>query len=138
MLCPPAVNDNGSAGCLPTAVRLVRASDVLGAKVKRLQTEAERAGLDALAFILAMAAREASRIAGWERRVFAELSSGLGSVRLPDSIVTSRRAGEREGDGCESPDEEPARPAPSPSLSDRDHRPSQLGCVRTHLWCVES
>ena len=99
MLCPPAANDNGRAECLLAAVRPVRVPDDLGAKIKRLQTEAEWAGLDALAFILAMAAREASRIAGWERRVFAELSSGLGSVRLPDSIVTSRRAGERKGDG---------------------------------------
>ena len=117
MLCPPAVNDNGSAGYLPTAVRLVRASDVLGAKVKRLQTEAERAGLDALAFILAMAAREANRIAGWERQVFAELSSGSGRVRLPDGIAISRRVGERKGDGRESPDEKPARPAPSDTVS---------------------
>ena len=99
MLCPPAANDNGRAECLPAAVRPVRAPDDLGAKVKRLQTEAERAGLDALAFILEMAAREANRVAGWERRVFAELSSGSGSVRLPDGIVTLTRAGEREGNG---------------------------------------
>ncbi len=99
MLCPPAANDNGSAGCLPAAVRPVRAPDDLGAKVKRLQTEAQRAGLDGLAFILAMAAREVNRVVGWERRVFAELSSGPGSVRLPDGIVTLRRAGERERDG---------------------------------------
>ena len=101
MLCPPAVNDNGSAECVSAAVRPVRAPDDLGAKVQRLQTEAQRAGLDALAFILAMAAREANRVAGWERRVFAELSSGSGSVRLPDGIVTLRRAGEWEGDGRE-------------------------------------
>ena len=117
MLCPPAANDNGRAECLPAAVRPVRAPDDLGAKVKRLQTEAERAGLDALAFILAMAVREASRIAGWERRVFAELSLGSGRVRLPDGIAISRRAGEREGDGRESPDEKPARPAPSDTRS---------------------
>ena len=99
MLCPPAMNDNKSAECLPAAVRPVRAPDDLGAKIKRLQTEAERAGLDALAFILEMAAREANRVAGWERRVFAELSSGSGSVRLPDGIVTLTRAGEQEGNG---------------------------------------
>ena len=101
MLCLPAVNDNGSAECVPAAVKPVRVPDDLGAKVQRLQTEAQRAGLDALAFILAMAAREANRVAGWERRVFAELSSGSGNVRLPDGIVTLRRAGERAGDGRE-------------------------------------
>ena len=99
MLCPPAMNDNKSAECLPAAVRPVRAPDDLGAKIKRLQTEAERAGLDALAFILEMAAREANRVAGWERRVFAELSSGSGSARLPGGIVTLTQAGEREGNG---------------------------------------
>ena len=83
MLCPPAVNDNGCAGCAPAIVLPVRAPDDLVAKVLRLQAEAQRADLDGLAFILAMAAREANRVAGWERQVGAELSSSPGGMRQP-------------------------------------------------------
>jgi hypothetical protein len=63
MLCPPAVNDNGCAGCAPAIVLPVRAPEDLAAKVLRLLAEAQRADLDGLAFILAMAAREANRVA---------------------------------------------------------------------------
>ena len=83
MLCPPAANDNGGAGCAPAIVLPVRAPDDLAAKILGLQAEAQRADLDGLASILAMAAREASRVAGWEHQVAAELSSGPGSVRQP-------------------------------------------------------
>lgn len=55
--------------------------DHLEAQVRRLQSEAERASLDALAHILAIAAREANRVAEWERRVRAELNSSRGSPR---------------------------------------------------------
>ena len=81
MLCPPAANDNGRAGPAPAVTRPARAPDDLGARVLRLQAEAQRANLDALAFILAMAAREAHRVAGWERRVLDELSTDRGRVR---------------------------------------------------------
>jgi hypothetical protein len=81
MLCPPAVNDNGCAGGAPAIVLPVRAPEDLRDKVLRLQAEAQRADLDGLAFILAMAAREASRVAGWERQVAAELNSGPGRAR---------------------------------------------------------
>ena len=91
MLCPPAVNDNGCAGCAPAVSVPMRAPDDLAAKVLRLQAEAQRADLDGLAFILAMAAREANRVAGWERQVAAELSSGPGGMRQP--------AGEGTGTG---------------------------------------
>jgi hypothetical protein len=47
-----------------------------------LLAEAQRSDLDGLAFILAMAAREASRVAGWERQA-AELSSGPGRMQRP-------------------------------------------------------
>lgn len=49
--------------------------DQLEAEVRRLQTEAERARLEGLAHILAIAAAEASRVAEWERRIKAELDS---------------------------------------------------------------
>ena len=64
MLCPPAANDNGGAGCAPAIVLPVRAPEDLAAKILGLQAEAQRADLDGLAFILAMAAREANRVAG--------------------------------------------------------------------------
>ena len=83
MPCPPAANDNGCAGCAPAIVLPMRAPDDLVAKVLRLQAEAQRADLDGLAFILAMAAREANRVAGWERQVAAELSSGPGRMQRP-------------------------------------------------------
>lgn len=70
-LCPGAVNDNGAPGRRPAPAR--RAPDYLQAEVKRLQALAEEASLDALAHMLAMAAREAGRVAEWERRVRAEL-----------------------------------------------------------------
>ena len=82
MLCPPAVNDNGCAGCAPAIVLPVRSPDDLVAKVLKLQAEAQRADLDGLAFILAMAAREANRVAGWERQA-AELSSDPGRMQRP-------------------------------------------------------
>ena len=81
MLCPPAANDNGYAGCAPAIVLAVRAPEDLAAKVLKLQAEAQRADLDGLAFILAMAAREANRVAGWERQVAAELSSSPGGMQ---------------------------------------------------------
>ena len=96
MLCPPAVNDNGCAGCAPAIVLPVRAPDDLAAKVQRLLAEAQRADLDGLAFILAMAAREANRVAGWEHQVAAELSSGPGSVQRPAGVGT------RTGNGLAS------------------------------------
>ena len=83
MLCPPAVNDNGCAGGAPAIVLPVRSPEDLRDKVLRLLAEAQRADLDGLAFILAMAAREASRVAGWERQAVAELSSGPGRARRP-------------------------------------------------------
>ena len=95
MLCPPAVNDNGCAGGAPAIVLPVRAPDDLRDKVLRLQAEAQRADLDGLAFILAMAAREASRVAGWERQA-AELSSGPGRMRRPTG------GGTRTGNGLAS------------------------------------
>jgi hypothetical protein len=61
----------------------MRPPDDLAAKVLRLQAEAQRADLDGLAFILAMAAREATRLASWERQAVAELSSGPGRARRP-------------------------------------------------------
>ena len=76
----PAANDNGGAGLL-AATAPARAPDDLGARVLRLQAEAQRANLDALAFILAMAAREAHRVAGWERRVLDELGTDRGRGR---------------------------------------------------------
>jgi hypothetical protein len=83
MLYPLAVNDNGCAECPPVAAMPVRAPKDLRDKVLSLQTEAQRAGLDALALILAMAAREANRVARWERRVAAELSAGPAPVQRP-------------------------------------------------------
>ena len=53
-----------------------RAPDRLRAEILGLQARAEQASLDGLAFILAMAAREANRAASWEGRVLSELSSG--------------------------------------------------------------
>ena len=96
MLCPPAVNDNGCAGCAPAVAMPVRAPDDLVAKVLRLQAEAQRADLDGLAFILAMAAREANRVAGWEHQVAAELSSGPGRMQRPAA------GGTRTGNGLGS------------------------------------
>jgi len=52
-------------------------------KVLRLQAEAQRADLDGLAFILAMAAREVTRLASCERQSVAELNSGPGRARRP-------------------------------------------------------
>ena len=79
MLCPSAVNDNGSDGCRrmrPSAlVRPVRVPDGLEAEIGRLQAKANRERLDALAFLLAMAAREAGRVATWERWVRSELDA---------------------------------------------------------------
>ena len=95
MLCPPAVNDNGCAGCAPAIVLPVRAPEDLRDKVLRLLAEAQRADLDGLAFILAMAAREASRVAGWERQA-AELSSGPGRMQRPAG------GGTRTGNGLAS------------------------------------
>ena len=95
MLCPPAVNDNGCAGCAPAVAMPVRAPDDIVAKVLRLQAEAQRAHLDGLAFILAMAAREANRVAGWERQA-AELSSGPGRMQRPAG------GGTRTGNGLAS------------------------------------
>ncbi len=48
------------------------------------------------AFILAMAAREANRVAGWERQVAAELSSGPGRMQRPAG------GGTRTGNGLVS------------------------------------
>ena len=95
MLCPPAVNDNGCAGCAPAGAMPVRAPDDLVAKVLRLLAEAQRADLDGLAFILAMAAREANRVAGWERQVAAELR-GPGRMQRPAG------GGTRTGNGLGS------------------------------------
>ena len=79
MLCPSAVNDNGSDRRRPTRPftleRPVRPSECLEGEIGRLQAKADRARLDALAVILAMAAREASRVAEWERRVISELDA---------------------------------------------------------------
>ena len=96
MLCPPAVNDNGCAGGAPAIVLPVRSPEDLRDKVLRLQAEAQRADLDGLAFILAMAAREANRVAGWERQVAAELSSGPGRMQRPAG------GGTRTGNGLAS------------------------------------
>ena len=106
MLCPPAVNDNGCAGGAPAIVLPVRAPDDLRDKVLRLLAEAQRADLDGLAFILAMAAREANRVAGWEHQVAVELSSspsrmqrpageGAGTCSGPISRVPQRTADRR-------------------------------------------
>ncbi len=81
MLCPAATNDNNSNGRLPSAALPQRVADHLEAEVRRLRTEAERASLDALAHILAIAAREANRVAEWERRVSAELTARPGGLR---------------------------------------------------------
>ena len=85
MFCPTAANDNGdrrSQGAAgPAQVQAPRLPDRLEAEVARLQTEAERASLDALAYILAIAAREANRVAEWERRVRAELGRSPGGRR---------------------------------------------------------
>ena len=81
MLCPAAMNDN-TAGCrLQSAALPQRVPDHLEREIRRLQTEAERASLDALAHILAVATREANRVAEWERRVRAELSAGPEGLR---------------------------------------------------------
>ena len=95
MHCPPAVNDNGCAGCAPAVAMPVRAPDDLVAKVLRLLAEAQRADLDGLAFILAMAAREANRVAGWERQVAAEL-------RGPGRMQRLAGGGTRTGNGLGS------------------------------------
>ena len=63
MLCPPAANDNECAGGAPAVSVPMRAPDDLATKVLRLLADAQRADLDGLAFILAMAAREANRAA---------------------------------------------------------------------------
>ena len=79
MLYPSAVNDNGSDRRRPTRPftleRPVRSSECLEGEIGRLQAKADRARLDALAVILAMAAREASRVEEWERRVISELDA---------------------------------------------------------------
>jgi D-serine deaminase-like pyridoxal phosphate-dependent protein len=95
MLCPPAVNDNGCAGGAPAIVLPVRTPEDLRDKVLRLLAEAQRADLDGLAFILAMAAREASRVAGWERQA-AELSSS------PGRMLRLAGGGTRTGNGLVS------------------------------------
>lgn len=81
MLCPAATNDNDSDRRLPAAALPQRVPDHLEGEVRRLQADAERASLDALAYILAIAAREASRVAEWERRVRAELAPGPGGLQ---------------------------------------------------------
>jgi hypothetical protein len=78
MLPPPAANDNRGASRAPATAEPVRAPDRLRAEILGLQARAEQASLDGLAFILAMAAREANRAASWEGRVLSELSSGAG------------------------------------------------------------
>ncbi len=80
MLCPAATNDNNSGSRLQSAALPQRAPDYFKAEIRRLQTEAERASLEALAHILAIAAREANRMAEWERTVRAELNTGLGNL----------------------------------------------------------
>ncbi len=79
MLCPAATNDN-EFDRLQSAALPQRVPDHLEAEVRRLQSAAERASLDALAHILAIAAREANRVAEWERRVRAELNAGPGRL----------------------------------------------------------
>ena len=74
MLYPSAVNDNGSDRRRPirllTLERPVRPSECLEGEIGRLQAKADRARLD-----VAMAAREASRVEEWERRVISELDA---------------------------------------------------------------
>lgn len=81
MLFAVATNDNSSRGLWRVEALPPRMPDHLEAEVRRLQTEAERASLDPLAHILAIAAREANRVAEWERRVRAELHATPGSLR---------------------------------------------------------
>ena len=83
MLPPPAANDNRGSGGAPAVAEPARPPDRLRAEILRLQARAEQESLDGLAFILAMAAREANRAAGWEGRVLAELSASPGGVRRP-------------------------------------------------------
>ncbi len=98
MLCPAAMNDNNSGSRLQSAALPQRVPDHLETEIWRLQTEAERASLDALAHILAIAAREANRMAEWERRVRAELTAGLGSLRhLAEDDLTTASGAVREG-----------------------------------------
>jgi len=83
MLPPPAANDNRGSGGAPATAGPVRASDRLRAEILGLQARAEQASFDGLAFILAMAAREANRAASWEGQVLAELSPRPGGVPQP-------------------------------------------------------
>ena len=73
MRIPAATNDNNPDVRLRFVALPPRVPDHLEAEVRRLQKEAERAGLEALAHILAIGAREANRVAEWERMVRAEL-----------------------------------------------------------------
>jgi hypothetical protein len=77
MLFSAAANDNQRNSCLRFAGPSSRVPAQLEAEVRRVQTEAERARLDGLAHILAIAAAEVSRVAEWERRIDAELNSSL-------------------------------------------------------------
>lgn len=86
MLCPAATNDNNPDRDSRSSALAQRVPDHLEGEVRRLQIEAERASLDALAHILAIAAREANRVAEWERRIRAEL------MTAPDVL---RRSGDR-------------------------------------------
>lgn len=81
MLWPAAMNDNDSSHGLHPEALPQHLPDHLEGEVRRLQTEAERASLDALAHILAIAAREANRVAEWERKVRGELTAGPGGLR---------------------------------------------------------
>ena len=74
MLSPTATNDNDFDDRAKAAVLPQRVPAHLEAEVRRLQIEADRASLDGLAYILAIAAREANRVAEWERKIRAELS----------------------------------------------------------------
>ncbi len=80
MLSLAAANDNNSGSRLQSAALPQRAPDYFEVEIRRLQTEAECASLDALAHILAIAAREANRMAEWERTVRAELNAGPGNL----------------------------------------------------------
>lgn len=84
MLNPMPVNDNDPARRSSAPAHVQRAPDRLEAQVRRLQKQAERASLDALAHILAIAAGEAGRMAEWERRVRAELKAGSVNLRSGD------------------------------------------------------
>ncbi len=78
MLSLATTNDNNSGSRLQSATLPQRVPDYFETEIWRLQTEAECASLDGLAYILAIAAREANRMAEWERRVRAELNRRSG------------------------------------------------------------